>query len=76
MRLLRLSIKEIRKKKFFSFLILLVCVIAMQTVLSAITNATSAAYQQKIFENNMGVDRNRYCTWITNIQKKARSLQM
>lgn len=56
MRLLRLSIKEIRKKKFFSFLILLVCVIAMQTVLSAITNATSAAYQQKIFENNMGVD--------------------
>ena len=35
MKLLRLSIKEIRKKKFFSILILLVCVIAMQTVLSA-----------------------------------------
>ena len=29
MKLLRLSIKEIRKKKFFSILILLVCVIAM-----------------------------------------------
>ena len=50
MKLLRLSIKEIRKKKFFSILILLVCVIAMQTVLSAITNATSAAYQQKILK--------------------------
>ena len=37
-------------------MILLVCVIAMQTVLSAITNATSAAYQQKIFESNIGVD--------------------
>ena len=56
LKLLRLSIKEIRKKKFFSILILLVCVIAMQTVLSAITNATSAAYQQKIFESNIGVD--------------------
>ena len=56
MRLLRLSIKEIRKKKFFSFLILLVCVIAMQTVLSAITNATSAAYEKIIFESNIGVD--------------------
>ena len=56
MKLLRLSIKEIRKKKFFSILILLVCVIAMQTVLSAITNATSAAYQQKIFESKIGVD--------------------
>ena len=76
MKLLRLSIKEIRKKKFFSILILLVCVIAMQTVLSAITNATSAAYQQKIFESNIGVDMEQYCTWITNIQKKARSLQM
>ena len=76
MRLLRLSIKEIRKKKFFSFLILLVCVIAMQTVLSAITNATSAAYQQKIFETIWALIWNRYCTWITNIQKKARSLQM
>ena len=29
MKLLRLSIKEIRKKKFFSILILLVCVIAI-----------------------------------------------
>ena len=76
MKLLRLSIKEIRKKKFFSILILLVCVIAMQTVLSAITNATSAAYQQKIFESNIGVDIRISITWITNIQKKARSLQM
>ena len=30
MKLLRLSIKELEKKKFFSILILLVCVIAMQ----------------------------------------------
>lgn len=56
MKILMLSIREIRKKKFFSFLMLLVCVIAMQTVLSAFTNAASAAYQQKIFESNMGVD--------------------
>ena len=44
------------KRKFFSILMFLVCVIAMQTILSAITNATSAAYQQKMFENNIGVD--------------------
>ena len=56
MKLLRLSIKELVKRKFFSILMFLVCVIAMQTILSAITNATSAAYQQKMFENNIGVD--------------------
>ena len=65
-----------RKNKFFSILILLVCVIAMQTVLSAITNATSAAYQQKIFESNIGVDMEQVLHLDTNIQKKARSLQM
>lgn len=56
MKLLNLSIKEIRKKKFFSILTWIVCVIAMQTILSAITNAASVAYQQKIFESNIGVD--------------------
>lgn len=56
MKLLNLSIKEIRKKKLFSILTWIVCVIAMQTILSAITNAASVAYQQKIFESNIGVD--------------------
>lgn len=56
MKLFRLSIREIRKKKLFSGLTFLVCVIAMQTVLSAVTNAASAACQQKILESSMGVD--------------------
>lgn len=56
--ILSLSMKELRKRKFFSLLMFVICVIAMQTVISAITNATSAASQQKIFENSMGCDLN------------------
>lgn len=54
MKLIWLSVREIRKKKFFSLLTLAVSVIAMQTVLSAVTNAASAAYQQRTFESSLG----------------------
>lgn len=54
--ILRLSLKELKKKKFFSFLMLVVCTVAMHTVISSITNAASTAYQQMIFEHNMGYD--------------------
>lgn len=56
MKILKLSLKEIKKKKLFSLLMFLVCVIAMQTVLSAVTNAASTTYQKKVFENSMGVN--------------------
>lgn len=55
-KILKLAFREIRKNKFFSLLMFAVCLIAMHTVLTSITNATSAAYQQKIFENNIGFD--------------------
>lgn len=55
MKILKLSLKEIKKKKLFSLLMLLVCVTAMQTVLSAVTNAASTAYQKNIFETRMDV---------------------
>lgn len=54
--MLNLAIKEIKKKKFFALLMLLVCLIAMHTVLTSITNATSAKYQQKIFEHSLNYD--------------------
>lgn len=53
-KILKLAMQEIRKKKFFSLLMFLVCLIAMHTVLTSITNATSADYQHKIFENSLG----------------------
>lgn len=54
--ILKLSIRELKVKKLFSLLMLLVCVVAMHTVLSSITNAASTAYQQMIFERNIGYD--------------------
>lgn len=57
--ILKLSIRELRVKKLFSFLMLLVCVVAMHTILSSITNAASTAYQQMIFERSMGYDLNK-----------------
>ncbi len=56
MKILKLSLNEIKRKKLFSLLVFLVCVIAMQTILSAVTNAASTTYQKKIFESSMGVD--------------------
>lgn len=54
--ILKLALKEIRKKKFYTLLMFVVCLIAMHTILTSITNATSASYQQKIFENSLGYD--------------------
>ncbi len=54
--ILNLAIKEVKKKKFFTLLLFIVCFIAMHTVLTSITNAASAAYQQKIFERSLGYD--------------------
>lgn len=54
--ILKLALKEIRKKKFYALLMFVVCLIAMHTVITSITNATSAAYQQKIFERSLGYD--------------------
>lgn len=54
MKILKISLKEI--KKLFSLLLFIVCVIAMQTILSAITNASSTIYQKKIFESSIGVN--------------------
>lgn len=54
--ILKFSLKEIKKKKFFSLLMLVVCTVAMHTVISSITNAASTAYQQMLFEHNMGYD--------------------
>lgn len=56
MKILKLSLKEIKRKKLFSLLMFLICVIAMQIVLSAVTNAASTAYQKKVFENSMSVN--------------------
>lgn len=58
-KIFNLAIREIWKRKFFSLLMFLVCLIAMHAVLASITNATSAAYQQKIFENNLGYDMSK-----------------
>ena len=55
-KILKLAMQEIRKKKFFSLLMFMVCLIAMHTVLTSITNATSAVYQQKIFESSLEYD--------------------
>lgn len=54
--ILKLALREIKRKKFFSLLMFLVCIVSMHTVLNAITNATSAIYQQKLFENGIGYD--------------------
>lgn len=51
-----LSIKELGKRKFFTLLTFIICVIALNTVFSAVTNATSAIYQAKQFEQNIGYD--------------------
>lgn len=54
--IIRLALKEIRKKKLFTLLMFIVCLISMHMVVTSITNATSAIYQQKIFERSLGYD--------------------
>ena len=52
--ILQLALKELRKKRFCTILMFVVCLIAMLTVFTSITNATSAICQQKIFDRNLG----------------------
>lgn len=54
--ILILAAKELWKKKSQFLLTFLVSFIAMFTVLTAITNATSAVYQQKVFTERLGYD--------------------
>lgn len=55
----KLVVKELKKKKAYTLLTFIVCLIAMNTIFSSITNATSAVYQKKQFEENIGVDIER-----------------
>ena len=43
----KLVVKELKKKKAYTLLTFIVCLIAMNTIFSSITNATSAVYQKK-----------------------------
>lgn len=52
---LRLAAKELRKKKFYSLLLFTVCLLAMYMTITSVTNATSAAWQQKLFESSLGL---------------------
>jgi len=54
--ILNLALKEIRKKKFHTLLMFIVCLIAMHMIIAAVTNTASSIYQQKIFEHNLGYD--------------------
>ena len=51
----RMAWKELQKKKVYTLLLFIVCIMAMNTVVTAITNTTAERYQQKIFERNLGV---------------------
>ena len=53
---LKIAMIEIRKKKLFTLLTFIVCLLAMYMVVSSITTVTSSAYQKKIFEDNLGWD--------------------
>ncbi len=57
--ILLLALKEIRIKKLQVSLMFVVCLIAMLTVFTSITNATSAIYQEKIFDRNLGIEADR-----------------
>jgi hypothetical protein len=54
--ILYLAIRGLRNKKGSVLLLFLVSLIAMLTILSAITNAASAVYQQKSFADYLGYD--------------------
>lgn len=54
--ILHLALKELRKKRFCTILMFVVCLIATLTVFTSITNATSAICQQKIFDRNLGLE--------------------
>ena len=49
----RLAFRELRKKKLFVLLMLIVSTISMLTILSAVTNAASTTYQRTSFTNSL-----------------------
>ena len=52
----KLALIEIRKKKFYTILTFIVCLLAMYMIVNSITTVTSSAYQKKIFEKYLGCD--------------------
>lgn len=54
--ILKLSVRELIRKKLQTLLMLIVCTAAMYTILSSLTNALSVIYQKKIFEENISAD--------------------
>ena len=54
--ILKIALKELTKNKSYTFLLILVCIVSMNTVVNSITNISSENYQQKIFERNIGVN--------------------
>ena len=55
-RVWKLALIEIRKKKFYTILTFVVCLLAMYMIVGSITTVTSSAYQKKILERNLGCD--------------------
>lgn len=54
--IVKVACKELWKKKVYTFLLFVVCVIDMNTVVSSITNTTAETYQQKVFERHINID--------------------
>lgn len=54
--LFRFAVKELRKSPFWTLLTFFVCVLALSTVIGAITSSASSVYQRKIIERNIGYD--------------------
>ncbi len=57
--LVKISLKSLTKNLWFSLLTLIVCVVAMQTITSAITNASGIAYQKAVFRDNFALDMDK-----------------
>lgn len=54
--ILKLALKEMIKKKLYALLMFVVCLLAMYMIVTSVTNATSAVYQQKVFKNSLGYE--------------------
>ena len=52
--ILKIAWKELQKKKTYTLLLFFICIMAINTVVTAITNTTAGSYQQKIFERDLG----------------------
>lgn len=54
--IMKLALKEMKKKKLYALLMFVVCLLAMYMIVTSVTNATSAVYQQKVFKNSLGYE--------------------